>query len=82
MMRECGLDISIPETIPETEANSQIEHHIDVGASFTASRNDCRPKLDVLASSLVEAEADAQTLSFPPLAIGSTMSAKAAVGVR
>jgi hypothetical protein len=58
MMRERGLHISIPETIPKPEANCQIEDHIDGGASFTASRNDRRPKLDVLASSLVEAEAE------------------------
>src|SRR5580704_8336003 len=66
VMRKRGLDISIPEAIPKTRANGQIEHDIDVGASFTASRNDRGPKLDVLARTQIEGEANAQTLSFPP----------------
>src|SRR5262249_13267418 len=66
VVRECRLDISTPETISEPQANRQIEHHIDVRPSFTARWHDRRPKLEVLASSLVEAEADAQTFSFPP----------------
>ena len=57
MMGEPRFDISLPETIPETQANRQIEHHINVSASLTAWRNDCRPKLDVLASTLIEGEA-------------------------
>jgi|ERR1700730_14827447 len=65
-MGEPRLDITVPETIPETEANRQIEHHVDVSASFTAWRNDRRPKLDILASTLIEGEPDTQTLSLPP----------------
>ena len=49
MMSEPRFDIPLPETISETEANRQIEHHINIGASFAAGWNDCRPKLDVLA---------------------------------
>src|SRR5262249_28835395 len=66
VVRECRLDISTPETIPEPQANRQIEHHIDVRPSFPAGWHDRRPKLEVFASTLVEAEADAQTFSFPP----------------
>src|SRR5262249_48120659 len=60
-----SLDISIPETIPKPQANRQIENHIDIRSSLTAGWHDRRPQLDVLASTLVEAEAYAQTLSFP-----------------
>jgi hypothetical protein len=66
MMGEPRFDIPLPETIPETEANRQIEHHINVSASLTARQNDCGPKLDVLASTLIEGEADAQPFSLPP----------------
>src|SRR5580704_11014555 len=66
MMGEPSFDIPLPEMIPEIQANRQIEHHINVGASLTAGWDDCRPKLDVLASTLIEGEADAQTLSLPP----------------
>src|ERR1700736_3202477 len=65
-MSQRRLDIPLPETIAETEANGQIEHHINVCASLTSWRNDCRSKLDVFASTLIEGEADAQTFSFPP----------------
>ena len=57
-MGERCVDIPVPETIPETQANRQIEHHVDISASFTAGRNDRRPKLDALASTLIEGEAD------------------------
>src|SRR5580692_10291259 len=65
MMSERCLDIPVPEMIPEAQANRQIEDHVDISASFTAGRNDRRPKLDVLASTLIEGETDAQTLSLP-----------------
>src|SRR5260370_26226495 len=66
MMGEPRFDIPLPETIPETEANRQIEQHINISASFAAGWNDRRPKLDVLASILVEGETDAQPFSLPP----------------
>src|SRR6202030_3074737 len=66
MMGEPRFDIPLPETIPEPQTNRQIEHHINVSASLTACWNDRRPKLDVLASTLIEREADAQPFSLPP----------------
>src|ERR1700730_5411397 len=66
MIGEPRFDIPLPETIPETEANRQIEHHINISASFAAGWNDRRPKLDVLASTLIEGEADPQPFSLPP----------------
>ena len=65
MMRECRFDIPIPETISEAQANRQIKHHVNVSPSFTARLNNGRPKLDVFASTLIEAKADPQPLSFP-----------------
>jgi hypothetical protein len=37
VMSQRRFDISVPEIISETEANRQIEHHINVSASFAAA---------------------------------------------